>query len=76
MKSRDQICGSFLTQTCFLGLFTVPDVNQGLALILPSDDFPGDGGVVPFRADIYDKYLINIPKQIVILLRIERRTRW
>ena len=38
-----------------LGLFTVPDVNQGLSLILPSGGFPGEGVVVPFRDDIRDK---------------------
>ena len=52
----------------------MPDANQGLSLILPSGDFPGEGGVVPFRDDIHDKYLITIPKQYVILLRIERGT--
>ena len=51
----------FLTYTCFIGLLTVPDVNKGLSLILPSGDFPGEGGFVPFR-DEHDKYLIKIPK--------------
>ena len=59
----------------FIAFFPVPDVNQGLSLILPSGDFPGEGRVVPFRDDIHDKYLIMIPIQYVILLRIERRTR-
>ena len=66
----------FFTQICFIGLFTVPDVNQRLSLILPSGDFPDEGGVVLFRDDIHDKYLINIPKQYVTLLGMERRARW
>ena len=45
---------------CFIGLFTVPDVNHGLSLILPSGDFLGEGGVVPFRDAIHEKYLIKI----------------
>ena len=60
----------------FKDLITVSDVNQGLSLILPSGDFPGDGGVFPFWDVIYDKYTIMIPKQHVILLRIEWRTWW
>ena len=48
---------------------------QSGTLILPSGDFPGEGGVILFR-DIHDKYLIKIPKRYVIPLRIERRTRW
>ena len=64
------------SQTCLIDRFTVPDINQRLSLILPSGDFPGESGVVPFRDDIHDKYLIKIPKQCVILLRIECRRRW
>ena len=59
-----------------MGLFTVPDVIQMLSLILPSGDFPGEGGVVRFQDDLYDKYLIKIPKQYVFLLKLKRRTRW
>ena len=59
----------------FIVLFTVPDVNQGLSLIMPLGDFPGDSDVVPFQDAIHGKYLIEIPKLYVILLRIERRTR-
>ena len=55
--------GSFFHIAQFIGLFTVPDVNQGLSLILPSGVFPVEGGVVPFRDDVDDKYLIKIPKQ-------------
>ena len=66
----------YIDFSCFIGLFTVPDVNQGFSLILPSGDFPGEDGVVPFRDDIRDKYLIKIPKQYVILLTLERRTHW
>ena len=66
----------FLEVWGFLRLVTIPDVNQGLSPILPSGDFPGEGAAVPFRDDIHDKYLIMIPTQYVILLRIERRTRW
>ena len=54
---------------CFIGLFTVPDVNHGLSLILPSGDFLGEGGVVPFRDAICEKYLIKILKQCFILLK-------
>ena len=70
------MCGSFFTQTCFKCLFTVSDVYQELSLILPSGDFSGESGVVPFRDATHDKYSIKIPKQCVILLRIEWRTRW
>ena len=59
-----------------LGILTVSDVNQGPSLILPSGNFPGEGGIVPFRADMHGKYLIKIPKQYVILPSIEWRTRW
>ena len=45
-------------------------------LISPSGDFPGKGGVVPFRYDIHDKYLIKIPQQYVNILRIERNLRY
>ena len=72
LRFRDQICGWLLKYTCFIGLFTVPDVNQWLSLSLPSYDFPGEGGVVPFRDDIHDKYFINIPKQYVILLWMDK----
>ena len=50
--------------------------HQGLSLILPSGDFPGESGAVPFQDVIYDKYLIKIRKQNVILLKLEWRTRW
>ena len=74
--SWDKTCGSFFTQTCFIGLFTVSEVNQKISLILSSGNFPGEGGVVPFWDAIHDKYLIKILKQHAILLRIEWRTRW
>ena len=72
----------FFTRTCFIYLcfdlfcFTFPDVNQGLSPILSPGDFPGEGGVVPFPDDIHGKYLIKMPKQYAIPLRIERRTHW
>ena len=56
----------FFTLTCFIGLFTVSDVNEGLSLIFPSRDFSGESGVVPFRDTIHDKYIIKILKQYVI----------
>ena len=62
--------------TCLIGLLILPGVNQGLSLILPPGDFPGEDGVVLLRDDIQDKYFIKIPIQYVTLLRIERRTRW
>ena len=60
----------------FLNPFSVSDVNQGHSPSLPSGDFPGEGDVVSFRDAIHHKYLIKIPKQYVILLRIECRSRW
>ena len=61
---------------CCKDLFTVSDVNQGLSLILPSGDFPGEGGVVLFQDAIHYKYSIKIPEQYAILLRIKRRPHW
>ena len=46
------------------------------SLSLPPGDFPGESDVVPSLDVIHRKYSIKIPKQCVIVLRIERRTRW
>ena len=42
---------------------------------LPSGDFPGEGDVVSCQDAIHHNYLIEIPKQYVVLFRIEWRTR-
>ena len=52
------------------------DDNQGLPPSLPSGDFLDEGDVVFFRDAIHHKYVIKIPKQYVVLLSIEGRTRW
>ena len=60
----------------FLGLFAVSGVNQDLTPSLPKPgDFSSEGDVVSFRDTIHHKYLIKMPKQYVMLIRIERRTR-
>ena len=64
------------TWTPFKGLFTVFDVNQGLSPSLSSGDFPGEGGVVSFQDALHHNYLIKVPKQYFILLRIEWSARW
>ena len=43
---------------------------------MPLGAFPGEGDFVSFRDAIHHKYLIKIPRQYVILLRIERTARW
>ena len=51
-------------------------VPRIVTYLLPSGNFPGEGDAISFRDAIDHKYFIKMPKQYVILLRIERRARW
>ena len=54
----------------------VLDINQDPSLNLPSGDFSDEVMLFLFRDAIHHKYSIKMPKQQVILLRTEWKTRW